>query len=166
MTTLQVVTSQNNKGAKRAGYVRVEFTVEHDQLITNPSVMLNIARSPHLSLSPSMRKSRRYSKNGKGVTSDPQNSTPVEHRQFGVWDLYIERDQKLSYFPTSWRIEEYTRLHNDLPYLWRTIRDVGAEAWPLLLLYVVVTLLKSLVPALSLWCVHCTCRSFSETLDN
>jgi hypothetical protein len=113
-----------------------------------------------------MSKGRRYSNKGKAVAFDPQNETHVEHRQFGVWDLYVERDPKLSYLPTSWRIEEYSRLLNDLPYLWRTVRDVGAVAWPLLLLYVAVTLMKSLVPALSLWYVDCTCGSFSDTLDN
>lgn len=113
-----------------------------------------------------MRNDNRYSKQGKGVAFDPQNQTPVEHRQFGVWDLYIERNPKLSYFPTSWRLEEYARLFNDIPYLWRTIRDVGTVAWPLLLLYVTITLLKSLIPALSLWYVERTFRSFYETLDN
>ena len=113
-----------------------------------------------------MGKARRYSKKENGVAFDPQNGTPVEHRQFGVWDLYVDRDPKLSYFPASWKIEEYSRLFNDLPYLWRTVRDVGAVAWPLLLLYVAVILMKSLVPALNLWCVDCTCGSVSDTLDN
>jgi len=113
-----------------------------------------------------MRKGHRYSKEGKGIESGPQNRTPVEHRQFGVWDLYIERDPKLSYFPTSWRIEKYAGLLNDIPYLWRTVRDVGVVAWPLLLLYVAIMLMDSLVPALNLWYVECSGSSFSETLDN
>lgn len=103
-----------------------------------------------------MRKGSRYSKKGKRAAFDPQNRTLVEHRQFGVWDLYIERDPKLSYIPTSWRVEQYAGLLNDLPYLWRTVRDVGAVAWPLLVLYVAITLMKSLVPALNLWYVEYT----------
>ncbi|KAF8494576.1 HlyB/MsbA family ABC transporter [Russula emetica] len=98
-----------------------------------------------------MRKGSCHSKKGKRAASDPQNRTLVEHHQFGVWDLYIERDPKLSYIPTSWRIEQYAGLLNDLPYLWRTVRDVGAVAWPLLVLYVAIILMKSLVPALNLW---------------
>jgi hypothetical protein len=113
-----------------------------------------------------MRKDSQYSKKGKRAAFDPQNRTLVEHRQFGVWDLYIERDPKLSYIPTSWRIEQYAGVLNDLPYLWRTVRDVGAVAWPLLVLYVAITLMKSLVPALNLWCVEYTYHSFSETLDD
>jgi hypothetical protein len=100
-----------------------------------------------------MKMNRRYSKNRKGSTFDPQTGTLVEHHELGVWDLYIERDRRLSYFPSSWRIEEYAGLFNDLPYLWRTIRDVGTVAWPLLSLYVAITLMNSLLPALSLWCV-------------
>jgi hypothetical protein len=100
-----------------------------------------------------MKKNRRRSKKGKGDAFDPQNETLVEHRKLGVWDLYIERDSKLSLFPTSWKIEEYLGMWNDLPYLWRTMRDVGSVAWPLLLLYVAITAAGSLIPALSLWCV-------------
>jgi hypothetical protein len=103
-----------------------------------------------------MRKNRRREKKRRGSAFDPQNGT-VEHRKLGVWDLYIERDPTLSYFPTSWRMEEFAGLLNDIPYLWRTIRDVGAVTWPLLLLYVVITLISSLVPALKLWCVECIC---------
>ena len=103
-----------------------------------------------------MRKDSRRSKKGKRAASDPQNEALVEHRQFGVWDVYIERNPKLSYIPTSWRVEKYVGLLNDLPYLWRTVRDVGTVAWPLLVLYVAITFIKSLVPALNLWYVEHT----------
>ena len=103
-----------------------------------------------------MKKGRRRSGKGKGGkrgTFDPQNEKLFEHRKLGIWDLYIERDSKLSLFPTSWKIEEYVGLWNDLPYLWRTIRDVGPDSWPLLLLYVAIIATNSLIPALNLWCV-------------
>jgi hypothetical protein len=100
-----------------------------------------------------MRKNRRRSRRGRSSTFDPQDETLVEHRKLGVWDLYVERDPKLSYFPTSWGVEEYMGLSNDLPYLWRTIRDVGSVAWSLLFLYVAFTLIKSLVPAVNIWYV-------------
>ncbi|KAH9054296.1 HlyB/MsbA family ABC transporter [Lactarius vividus] len=97
-----------------------------------------------------MKKNRR-SRKGKRGTFDPQNETLVEHRKLGVWDLYIERNSKLSPFPLLWKIQEYVGMWNDLPYLWRTIRDVGTVAWPLLLLYVAIMTASSLVPALNLW---------------
>jgi hypothetical protein len=100
-----------------------------------------------------MKKDRHRSRKGKGGAFDPQNETLVEHRKLGVWDLYKERDPKLSLFPTSWKIEEYVGMWNDLPYLWRTICDVSTVAWPLLLLYIAIMATSSLVPALDLWCV-------------
>jgi hypothetical protein len=109
----------------------------------------------------SMKKNRRRPKRRSGSTFDPQDQSLVEHRKLGVWDLYVERDPNLSYFPTSWRVEKYTGLFNDLPYLSRTIRDVGAVAWPLLFLYVAITLVKSLSPALNLWYVDDFCLSSS-----
>ena len=114
-----------------------------------------------------MKRGSCHSKKGKKAAFDPQNRTLVEHRQYGIWDLYIERrGPKLSYIPSSWRVERYAGILNDLPYLWRTVRDVGAVAWPLLVLYVVITLLTSLVPALSLWYVEYTYYFCSETLGN
>jgi hypothetical protein len=114
-----------------------------------------------------MKRGSCYSKKGKRAAFDPQNRTLVEHRQFGIWDLYIERrDPKLSYFPSSWGVEQYAGLLNDLPYLWRTVRDVGAVAWPLLVLYVAITLMTSLVPALNLWYVEYIYYFVSETSDN
>jgi hypothetical protein len=100
-----------------------------------------------------MKRNRRRSKKGKGNAFDPQNETLVRHHELGVWDVYVERDPKLSLFPTSWKIEEYVGMWNDLPYLWRTIRDVGSVAWQLLLLYVAIVAASSLIPALNLWCV-------------
>ena len=85
---------------------------------------------------------------------DVHDRTTVEHCKLGVWDLYVERDKLLSYFPTSWKIETYVGMWNDIPYLCRAIRDMCTVAWPLLSLYLVLTLARSLLPALSLWCVN------------
>jgi hypothetical protein len=75
----------------------------------------------------------------------------VEHIKLGVWDLYIMRTRLSRYLPTSWKIDEYRQVCKDLPYLWTTMRDMSTVALPLLLLYLVITLVKSLIPALSLW---------------
>jgi hypothetical protein len=101
-----------------------------------------------------MKKNYRHPRNGKEDTFDPQSETLVEHQKLGVWDLYVERDPKLSYLPASWKVEEYAEMFNDLHYLWRTIRDVGKVAWPLLLLYVAITLMSTSLPALKLWYVE------------
>jgi hypothetical protein len=83
--------------------------------------------------------------------SDPL--TYVEHTKLGVWDLYIMRTRLSRYLPTSWKTEEYRQIWKDIPYLQRTLRDMSTVALPLLLLYLVITLVKSLIPALSLWYV-------------
>ena len=99
-----------------------------------------------------MKKNRYRSRKGKGRAVDLQIESLV-HRKLGVWDLYVERNPKLSCFRSSWKIEEYVEMWNNLPYLWRSIRDVCSIAWPLLLLYVAIMATSSLVPALKLWCV-------------
>ena len=83
-----------------------------------------------------------------------------EHIKLGVWDLYIMRTRLLWYLPigTSCKIEEYTQIWKDIPYLRRAVRDMNTVAWFHLSSYLVLTLVRSLIPALSLWSV---CLSFA-----
>ena len=76
-----------------------------------------------------------------------------EHTKLGVWDLYVQRTRLLRYLPTPRRMEEYAQIWKDVPYLRRTLREMSTVAWPLLSLYLVITLASALIPALSLWCV-------------
>ena len=99
-----------------------------------------------------MANDRNDSETGTGF--DPLNESLVEHIKLGVWDVYIMRTRLSKYLPTSWKIEEYARIWEDVPYLWKTLCDMSTVAGPLLLLYLVITLAKSLIPALSLWCVR------------
>ncbi|KAF8264168.1 P-loop containing nucleoside triphosphate hydrolase protein [Lactarius quietus] len=84
--------------------------------------------------------------------SDPptRNESYVENIRVGVWDIYILRTpSRLSrYLP---EIEQYRQIWKDLPYLWTTLRDMSTVALPLLLLYLAITLVNALIPALSLW---------------
>ena len=82
-----------------------------------------------------------------------------EHTKLGVWDLYVQRTRLLRYLPTPRRMEEYAQIWKDVPYLRRTLRDMSTVAWPLLSLYLVITLASALIPALSLWCVGLFFRS-------
>jgi hypothetical protein len=92
---------------------------------------------------------RNDSKNGD--VFDPYDTKAVDHRKIGVWDLYVQRSKVMSYFPTSWKAERYFWIWDDVPYLWRAMCDMRTVAWPLLSLYLVLTLIDSLLPALSLW---------------
>jgi hypothetical protein len=93
-------------------------------------------------------------KNEDKPAFEPRQGKVLEHTRIGVWDLYQERDQLLSYLPTSWKLDAYTEMWNDLPYLWKAMRDIASVAWPVLSLYLVLTLANSLLPALTLWCVR------------
>ena len=99
-----------------------------------------------------MVKDQNGSENGSEF--DPLHESLFEHIKLGVWDLYIKRTRLLRYLPTSRKIEEYARVWKDAPYLWRTLRDMSTVAWPRLSLYLVITLAKSLIPAVRLWCVY------------
>ncbi|KAI9507420.1 HlyB/MsbA family ABC transporter [Russula earlei] len=96
----------------------------------------------------------------------PRDGKVLEHRKIGVWDLYQERDQVLSYFPTSWKIEAYAGIWIDIPYLWRTMGDLYSVAWPLLSLYLALTFVKSLLPALTLWYSGQLLEIIQSTIEN
>ena len=97
---------------------------------------------------------RSKDQNGDKPAFEPRKGKVIEHRKIGIWDLYQERDQYLSYLPTSLKIDAYAEMWNDLPYLWKAIRDLSSVAWPALSLYLTVALARSLLPALTLWCVR------------
>jgi hypothetical protein len=92
-------------------------------------------------------------RNDSGTESESDPLSFVEHIKLGVWDLYIMRTRLSRFLPTSRKIEVYRQIRKDIPYLWRTLRDMSTVALPLLSLYLVITLAQSLIPALSLWCV-------------
>jgi hypothetical protein len=85
---------------------------------------------------------------------DAAGKFDFKHIKLGVWDLYIKRTRLLWHLPTSRKIEEYAWIRKDIQYLWRTLRDMSTVAFPLLSLYMVITVVESLIPALSLWCAH------------
>ncbi|KAH9034133.1 HlyB/MsbA family ABC transporter [Lactarius hengduanensis] len=102
-----------------------------------------------------------------GSELDPLNKTDFEHVNLGVWDLYVMRHTRLSrYLPTSWKIEEYVRILKDVPYLWRTLRDMDTVARPLLLLYLGIAIAQSLNPAVRLWFSGQLLRVVQSAVDN
>ena len=89
----------------------------------------------------------------KGPAFDTEDSKRVKHSRLGVWDLYEERHPELSRIPGASRAESYLEIAQSLPYVWRMIRDIGCikNCWLLLSLYLFVTILSALVPAVALW---------------
>jgi hypothetical protein len=83
----------------------------------------------------------------------PDDKTRVKHSTIGVWDLYEEITPRL----TLWAWPTFQPLFDiveNVPYVWRMLIDVASirECNYLLFAYLVIELVVSLLPALSLWC--------------
>lgn len=87
-------------------------------------------------------------------TFDPEDKSRVKHSRIGVWDLYEEITPRLGLFgwPT---IQPLFDIVENVPYVWRMLIDVASirECNYLLLAYLIIELVASLLPALSLWSV-------------
>ena len=86
-------------------------------------------------------------------TFDVEDDRRVKHTKIGVWDLYEERVSQ-SWLPSSFpAIEEYLQVFQNVPYVWKMVKDIAGiqGCWLLLTLYVVIDIISSLIPALSLW---------------
>jgi hypothetical protein len=86
-------------------------------------------------------------------TFDPNDRTHVKHTRVGVWDIYEEREPIVRIPGLSAHLKAYREIANCLPYLWRMMKDISTinGCIALIALYVVVEIVASLVPALSLW---------------
>lgn len=99
-----------------------------------------------------MRGGRRQPRARPG-TFDPDDQDKVTHKKIGVWDLYEDKPDVLAKMPFLTRLQPYYELRENAPYLLRMLKDIGTNAsvvWYLVIL-VVTSFLKSLLPALSLW---------------
>lgn len=86
-------------------------------------------------------------------TFDVEDDRRVKHTKIGVWDLYEERVSR-SWLPSSFpAIEEYLQVFQNVPYVWKMVKDIAGiqDCWLLLTLYVIIDIISSLIPALSLW---------------
>ena len=91
----------------------------------------------------------------------PQSKTKFakefKHTKAGVWDVYEQVPHNKFGIQIPW-ISKLTRnleIVNDLPLIWRVIKDVMniKSCRYYLLLLVLVKILLSLQPAVALWCV-------------
>ncbi|KAG1775581.1 P-loop containing nucleoside triphosphate hydrolase protein [Suillus placidus] len=87
---------------------------------------------------------------------DHQDARRFKHTRSGIWDLYEERQSNLPRIPVSSISETYTLIIQSLPHLVRMLKDVlGIRRCSILLFaYLVVEVLASLIPAVSLWYVE------------
>lgn len=98
------------------------------------------------------QKTRRGPKHGK---FDPCDANTVKHTRLGVWDLYEQVDPGISRLPGVSELARRLEVLNDLPYVWRMLKDVASikSCWLYFLIYCIVELLSSLLPAVTLWYV-------------
>ncbi len=98
------------------------------------------------------RRQRNINANRKGVFN-PDDADRVKHLKMGVWDLYRERDPELEKIPGSSRLDKYLEMKRNLPFVWRMLKDIGSikSCWPLLMLYLLLEVMVSLIPAAALW---------------
>lgn len=98
-----------------------------------------------------MRRHRRTVTDKKGVF-DPEDTQKVKHTKIGVWDLYEEQQPNVV-VPGTGRLQKYAESVQGLPFFWRMIKDVLAipSCLSLFVVYALVYVASSLVPALSLW---------------
>jgi hypothetical protein len=86
---------------------------------------------------------------------DPHDKARVKHSTIGVWDLYEEITPRLALW--GWpSFQPLFDIVENVPYVWRMLSDVASirECNYLLFAYLVIELIMSLLPALSLWCAH------------
>ena len=97
-------------------------------------------------------KTRRGSGHG---SFDPYDANTVKHTRLGVWDLYEQVDPGIIRLPGVSEVARRLEVLNDLPYVWRMLKDVASikSCWLYFLIYCIVELLSSLLPAVTLWFV-------------
>lgn len=85
---------------------------------------------------------------------DPDDDLKVKHTRVGVWDFYEERIPAFTnWIPGSDWIEPYVQMWKDLPFFWRMLKDLKdlPNCFILLLVYIALTLVSAMIPALTLW---------------
>ncbi|KAF9242362.1 P-loop containing nucleoside triphosphate hydrolase protein [Melanogaster broomeanus] len=83
---------------------------------------------------------------------DPDDVSRIKHTKIGIWDLYQESQSDM-YIPGASHLETVSRMIQDLPYVWRMVKDICKIPRCLMLmsLYFLVGVAASLIPAISLW---------------
>ena len=86
---------------------------------------------------------------------DPDDTNTVMHTRLGVWDIYEQVDPGIIRLPWVSGLARRLEVLNDLPYVWRMLKDVASikSSWLYFLVYCTVELLSALLPAVTLWFV-------------
>jgi hypothetical protein len=87
--------------------------------------------------------------------SNLQDARGFKRTRIGIWDLYEEGENKLPPRPGSSIFETLVRMHDNTPYVVRMFKEILhiRRVRILLPVFLVVRVLDSLLPAVSLWYV-------------
>lgn len=79
---------------------------------------------------------------------DPKYARRVRHTRIGIWDLYEDRETDVSRI--AWT---YAQIVQNVPHILHALKDILSirQAWMLLSAFLVIEVLASLIPAVSLW---------------
>jgi hypothetical protein len=85
---------------------------------------------------------------------NPHDATRINHTRMGVWDLYEEKHSDIP-IPGASRLEIASQMLQGLPFVWRMLKDICRvrRCLVLIFLFLVVEVVSSLIPAVSLWLV-------------
>jgi hypothetical protein len=86
-------------------------------------------------------------------TFDVQDTANVKHTRLGIWDMYEQKNPKVLDIPGVAGLESRLEILNDLPYVWRMLKDVLSirSCWIYLIMYLVIEMVQALIPAVTLW---------------
>jgi hypothetical protein len=81
---------------------------------------------------------------------DPKDAHRVRHTRVGIWDIYEDRETDVSRI--AWM---YAQIVQSVPHILRMLKDILGirRGWMLLSTLLVIEVLASLTPAVSLWYV-------------
>ncbi|KAF8446437.1 P-loop containing nucleoside triphosphate hydrolase protein [Boletus edulis BED1] len=84
---------------------------------------------------------------------DPNDAARIKHTRLGVWDFYEEKHPNIGPIPGASRLETASLMLQSSPYVWRMLKDICSirRCLVLMILYLLVEVAASLVPAVSLW---------------
>ncbi|KIK41835.1 hypothetical protein CY34DRAFT_805593 [Suillus luteus UH-Slu-Lm8-n1] len=82
------------------------------------------------------------------INPDPKDAHRVRHTRVGIWDLYEDRETDVSRI--AWM---YAQIVQSVPHILRILKDLLGikRGWMLLSTLLVIEVLVSLTPAVSLW---------------
>ena len=110
-----------------------------------------------MSTHPNLKSEKRAQGEGDGTQRKSDLSKEFKHIKAGIWDVYEQIQYSKFGFDIPWisGLGRNLEIVEDLPFFWRIIKDVTKIKmfWYHLSLFILVKILVSLQPAVTLWCV-------------